>query len=505
MAGRTIMAAGLSLLLAGCAVSPQVLTEEEIAGFTAENLERLAAQQAPITGPVSLYEAMARALKYNLDFRVEQMKEALAVSEAALTSWEMLPKLVANAEASRRSNDPGGRSISLITGIQSLEPSRSTERTTLTADLTFSWNILDFGLSWVRAKQAADKVLIAAERRRKAVNRIMEDVRTAFWRAASGQRLSGALSRLERRVQRALRAARRMARSGETTPLTALTYERELVQIRRQIRQLEAELKTAKVQLAALMNVPPGARFTLRIPKHRRLPNVARMDVKRMIATALKNRPELREAAYRQRINQAEAEAALLELLPGIAPYVAANVDANELLYNNSWVTWGAKASWNLMRLFRYPARKKSIEARDKVLKAQALALTMAVMTQVHIARVRYLAQRRIYASAGEYLDVQRRILRQVKAARDTDAASEQTLIREEMNTLLARARYDVAYADLQNALAGLYASMGLDPLPGVVPAELSVKQLALKLKRAWERPNVWRVAMAATPSSAPK
>jgi outer membrane protein TolC len=497
MAGRKIIIAGLALLLAGCSVTPQPLSEEDIAGFTAGNLEALAARQAPITGPVSLYEAMARALKYNLDYRVEQMKEALAVSEAALSGWEMLPKLVASGEASRRSNDPGGRSVSLLTGIESLEPSRSTERTTLTGDLTFSWNILDFGLSWVRARQAADKVLIAAERRRKAVNRIMEDVRTAFWRAASGQRLSGALARLERRVQKALRYARRMARNGETTPLTALTYERELVQIRRQIRQLEAELKTARVQLAALMNVPPGARFRLRIPPQKRPRAIERMDVKRMIATALRNRPELREAAYRQRINQAEAEAAMLELLPGIAPFLSANVDANDLLYNNNWVTWGAKASWNLMRLFRYPARRRSIEAREKLLREQALALTMAVMTQVHIARVRYLARRRIHDTAREYLDVQQRILRQVKAARDTDAASEQTLIREQMNTLLARARLDVAYAELQNAVAGVYASMGLDPLPGVAPEELSVKALAARLKAAWERPRLTRLASA--------
>ncbi len=491
MAGKSMIAVGLALFLAGCAVRPEALTEEDIAAFTAENLSTLTSQQEPIRGPVSMYEAMARALKYNLDYRVEQMKEALAISEAALSNWDMLPKVVASSEWSRRSNEPGGRSQSLLTGITSLEPSKSTEKTTLTADLEFSWNILDFGLSWVRAKQAADKVLIAMERRRKVVNRIIEDVRSAFWKAASHQRLAGSMKRLSQRVRRALVHARRMARDGETTPLSALTYERELVNIRKQLRALQAELSVAKVQLAALMNVAPGTSFTLAIPRQRKARLNLDLAPERMIAIALKNRPELREAAYRQLINAREAQAALFELLPGLTPYAALNADANDFLYNNNWVSWGARASWNLMRLFRYPARKRAIENRNALLKEQAKALTMAVMTQVYISRIRYLQQRRIFDAAREYLDVQRRILRQVRAASAADAASEQTLIREQMNTILAAARYDVAYAGLQNAIANVYASLGLDPIPAEDIDSLPVKALAQRLRAAWNRRNV--------------
>ncbi|MDZ5461529.1 hypothetical protein [Azohydromonas lata] len=38
-------------------------------------------------------------------------------------------------------------------------------------------------------KQNADRVLIAEERRRKALHILMQDVRTAFWRTASAQKL----------------------------------------------------------------------------------------------------------------------------------------------------------------------------------------------------------------------------------------------------------------------------------------------------------------------------
>ncbi len=487
------VAAVAGIALSGCAVTPEKLTLEEAGAFTEANLRDLTAGQEPIHGPVGLYEAMARALKYNLDFRVEQMNQALALGDAALKGWEMLPQLVASSGWSRRSNEPGGRSQSLLTGITSLEPSKSTEKTSLTADLTFSWNILDFGLSYVRALQAADKALIAEERKRKVVNRIIEDVRTAFWRAATGQRLSGALSRLERRVRRALRNSRRLAASGQTTPLTALTYERELVGIKKQIHELQQELKTARLQLAALMNVAPGTRFRLAIPRRRPTGLGMKWNGARLIAAALENRPELREAAYRQRINRREAEAALLELLPGATLYTALNVDANDFLYNNNWVNWGAKASWNLMRLFRYPARRRLIRAKDELLHAQALALTMAVMTQVHVAHVRYIYQGRVLNSAREYYDVQRRILRQARASAAGDAVSEQTVIREQMNTLLAAARYDVAYAGLQNAIAGVYASIGRSPLDSGVSTDMSVRALAARLRRAWRSPPAAR------------
>jgi hypothetical protein len=59
------------------------------------------------------------------------------------------------------------------------------------------------------------------------------------------------------------------------------------------------------------------------------------------------------------------------------------------------------------------------------------------------------------------------------------------------MNTILAAARYDVAYADLQNAIANAYASMGLDPYDADAVKDMNVKALAASLRRAWTRRNV--------------
>ncbi len=480
-----IMAGGL--MLSGCAITPDPLTIDEINNFTRANVEQVVADQEPIAGSIGLYEAMARALKYNLDFKVEMMNEALSVSKFDLKKYDMLPSLVANSGYAGRNNESGGRSR-LITPPHtiSLAPSTSSEKNVLSGDLTFSWHILDFGLSYVRAKQAANDVLIAQERRRKVVNRIIEDVRSAYWRALSAQRLVGSLSRLRHRVERALRNSRLLSRSGEAAPLTAMTYERELVGIKKQIDELNRDLRTSKIQLAALMNVPPGTSFRLRDTRRKKTRLQLTMGPEQMIASALRNRPELREAAIKVRINRQDANAAMLELLPGANLYAATSIDSNDFLFHNQWISWGAKASWNLMRLFAYPAKKASIDAKRELEKQQALALTMAVMTQVHVARARFRYSRYILNAAREYYNVQRRILRRVRAQKRSNAASEQTLIREEMNALVAAVRYDVAYADMQNAYANIYASMGVDPYATDLDGAGSVKALAGSLRHTW-------------------
>jgi outer membrane protein TolC len=205
-----------------------------------------------------------------------------------------------------------------------------------------------------------------------------------------------------------------------------------------------------------------------------------------MIQTAVYNRPELREVEYKKRINVREADAALLEMLPGIQIYAGSNADSNDFLLHNDWVNWGAKASWNLLKIFSYRDRKDLIERQDDMLGQRSLALTMAVMTQVHVSRIRFLHEQKELRTAAEYRDVQRRLLEQMRAEHAADRISKQTLIREEMNTLVAEAKYDMAYAMLQNAYANLFSSMGLDPYAWEVNRDQDVASLSASLKQLW-------------------
>jgi outer membrane protein TolC len=482
IAGALIVAGVLS----GCSIKPTAISEEELSEFVGLNAENLVADQEAIHGPIGLYDAMARALKYNLDFRVEMMNEALAARTLDVKSAALLPQVVAQSGYNGRDPASGSYSKSLATNTRSKDASTSSEAETFNADITATWNILDFGVSYIRAKQAGDEALIATERRRKAVNRIVEDVRTSYWRAATAERLLSGLQSLEGRVNEALANSRSLAREGALAPLTALTYQRELVDIRKQIHQLELELKTAKIQLAALMNVPPGSSFKLVVPSRGESHLKLKQSSAELVELAMRNRPELREALLKERISAKEVDAQLLQLLPGIQVFGGVNWDSNDFLVSGDWMSWGAKASWNLLRVFQMPQIKKEGEARQALAREQSLALTMAVFTQVHAARARYVQNAEILKDSAEYHAVQTRILKQVRASAQSDATSEQSLIREEMNTLVASVKYDIAHADLQNAFANVYASVGIDPYAAGVTGEENVKELARSLKSTW-------------------
>lgn len=479
------------LVLAGCAVMPKPFSAQEIDAQSIERKESFVANQEAITGPISLHEATARALKYNLDYKVELFDEALRTRELKLSQYDLLPQLVASAGYAGRGNFSGASSSQLLgdnqIGAQTLVASTSADRDIFASDLAVSWDVLDFGLSYIRAKQKADEVLISQERRRKVVSRIVEDVRTAYWRAVSAERLIGKLTVLESDISEALESSSRAYERRKTPPLSALTYQRELLTIKEEIQDLQRELSVSKQQLAALMNVDPGQSFELVLPDRAQSAVEFSLNPDEMVDIALRNRAELREISYQQRINDKDATAALLDLLPSLRAYGGFNYDSNDFLFNNSWTGWGARASWNLVEAFRYPARKKTVAAQEALLDQRALALTMAVVTQVHVSRTRFeLAKRRV-ETVRSYHDVQDKILDQIDAGFNAKRVSRQTVIREKMNEIVAEAKYDIAIADMHNAFANIHSSMGLDPFGVDVRSDLSVSELSEKLKTYWD------------------
>jgi outer membrane protein TolC len=481
------LAAALALLCGGCAVVPQPLEPAKLGVQAKARLERMIApEQEPVTGAIDLYEAMARAIKYNLDYRVEMMEQALRLRDLDLRRFDMLPQVVAAANHNGRDSDAGGISRSLISGRESLEPSTSSERQVTDASLTLSWDVLDFGLGYVRAQQAADQVLVAEERKRKIVNRIVEDVRTAYWRTVSAERMLGRLQDLETEVDKSLANAREQFARRETAPLAALTYEREILTIRREIQSLQRELALAKRQLAALMNLAPETDYRVVLPERAVAWPALDRTLAQMTLEAVRNRPELREVSYQLRINERASDAALLELLPSLRAFVGPSWTSNELAYHKNWVGWGARASWNLINVFKLDAAQAQVRAQGELLDQRALALTMAVATQVVVSRAQYEHRQREVRTAAEYHAVQQKIIEQMRAHWQAERVSRQTLVREEMNSLVAEVRLDIALAELQNAFANVHASMGLDPFGEGVSSHDGVAALSAHLRRLW-------------------
>ncbi len=480
------MSVGIVLFVAGCAVTPVPLTPEDLDQRVQKDLTQLAEYQEPVSRPITLYEAMARALRFNLEARVQGLKEMVAHRQLNLAHYDLLPKVVADAGYSGRNNFAGARSRSLLSGQTSLEPSTSSEKDIFTSNLTLSWDVLDFGLSYVRAQQASNDVLIAEEDKRRIANRVIQEVRSAFWKALGAERVLGRLSFLDDWVSHALSEAQIIRARALEAPLTSLQYERELLQAQQEIQQLHQDLSVARIELGELMNLAPGEPYELVQPKRTPPASKVKENLHDLERRALLSRPELRTVDYQKRINSNETKVAILELMPSLNVYLGGNYDSNSFLFHNNWLSYGAKISWNLMNAFRYPARLQVIDAQKEVLDVQSLALTMTIMTQVHVAVAQYEAALEDVKLTQRYFETQMKIAAHVHQSWGLNRLSEHMVIREKVQGLLAELRYEMALAKLEMAYANLLAAIGEDPFP-VNLSDEEVDKLAQDLQQRWE------------------
>lgn len=251
---------------------------------------------------------------------------------------------------------------------------------------------------------------------------------------------------------------------------------------------MRSESFAAKRQLAALMNVNPATKFTLALPPRKSQDSTVAFKPDAMVRHALLYRPELRELNYEQRISEREATGALLNLLPSLRFFGGFNHNSNDFLFNNEWLSWGTRASWNIFELFRYPGTKKSNELQQELLNQRSLALTMAVVTQVHVSVGRYEIARQRLETTENYFDVNNNILEQTEIGYNTRKVSYQNFVREKMNSIVAEARYDVARASVENAYANIFASIGQDTFGQIDVSESSVDDLAKHFKGHWSQ-----------------
>ena len=474
--------------LAGCAVTPDPLSEVDIARISQDRFNEAYARQEPVKGAIDLSEAMARAVLYNLDDRVQVAESLLRSRELASASAAMLPSLTSSASRNLRNKVEASSSYNLSSGSNNFNASTSQDERVNTSNAALAWNVLDLGLSYVRANQSADQLLAAEERRRRVLARLVEEVRTAYWRALAADYLSRELPKVEARAHEALEQSRLLIKDGNISPQTALAYQKEIYEIQDRVQSVQTEVVTAKAQLASLMNLPPGTQFTLVHPKAepttRPLPNA-----KSMMASALEYRPEVREAFYQERITSRDQLISILETLPSANLFVNANTTSNSYTLNKEWLGYGAQASWNLMRVFTLPLRQAEAEAKENLAQERARALVSTLALQVAISRDRYAQARRRLQTASDFQNVQNELLEQLRASTMAARSGEQELVREELSALLARARYDVAYAEVQGAWAVVQTTMGRDPYPVLVSNDLHEMKAAFRAKLSGREP----------------
>jgi len=455
-----------ALLLSGCGtIKPEPLTQDEIGARVSADRAAMYRDQQPVSGPLTLSDAMARALKYNLDYRLKMMETALSRGILDISQQDMLPKLMTDAGYRWRDNDSSGTSVGIEDRVVSLRPSTSEEREHLLADATFSWDVLDFGMSYYRAKQQADNVNIAEERRRKVLQNIVQEVRDAYWRALGAQRLLSEAQPLAEEIQTALEKTREAERAGILPPVEGLEYQRALLDAVALLNQKRQEMQMAKSELAALLNLPSTTDFTLQDVANPALSGVpSQLDTLEQMA--LERRPELREEDYKTRIDVLETKRQIASLFPNLNLFGGISYDSNSYLYNNSWVQGGVGVSMNLFKLLSAPAISRTNDARLATDNARRMALSMAVLTQVRVSVERYKLAVYDYQIAQESARVDQRLASISRAGSDNSLSSDLESLRTQARSIVSRFQEAASYAQAQSAYGRVLNSVGIDLLP---------------------------------------
>lgn len=479
-------------LLAACAVKPEPVKTEDLVAMVSLDRQVIDANQEPMAGPLTLDEAMARAVLYNLDHRTRMMEEALALGQANLAKFDMLPVLAATAGFVSRDNFNASSSRSLETQRQSLEPSYSTDRDRRTADLRASWNILDFGVSYYQAVQQANNQLIAKMRQKKAMLRLLQQTRTAFWRAAAAQELRGDINRISLQVREAMRDLEKARNERMQTLASLLQFRRVLLDLLGQLEALDQALGQSELELKSLLNVDPTATIQLSLPQTWESLAPLGAPVEQLELLALQNSADIEEQVYSRRVDLAETRKALLRLLPGLEFSASHNVDSNSFLSNQTWNEVGVRLTWNIFRLLTINSQMEVADARENLSTVRRLAINMAVVSRLHISWRRYIDMVSQLSRSEDIEAVERDIAKLSEANVAADSGARIERIRSEVSALRAQLRRYEVYANAQDALGSLFQSLGLNPVPDNFRA-LGVQTLAKDLRAnmaPWEVGN---------------
>lgn len=407
----------------------------------------------PLT--IGMEDAVALAIERSSAVKAKQLEALLAQQTAEHFSVEMLPSFTASGDFYAR--DSKALSHSSLSSTYST----SSEERMISGDLKVGWNVLDFGLSYLRARQSREKSMAVNEDARRIAFRTAADARLAFWNSLALRQLRAGMTALAPQTKKTLKRLDAGLADAAVDHGGLLQDKRELVAAMTDADAMLSRLSPAELELCSLIACPSMQDMNLEVPASEFGTETG--DAGTEIAEALRNRPELRSLFHEAEINEAQARSAVLQLLPSLGSAAALNGDSNMYLFNANWLSLAANASLNLLKLARLPQQGKINATQRQVHREQAIAAAHGVALQVLLARQRIVLAERTLAAAEAQLSLERQQMEQTKREVSVGAARANSLTALQYRHLAAEVRCTLARGDLVQAIATHTDSLGRD------------------------------------------
>jgi len=433
------------LLLSGCSRGDNAAVAEG-AGYNPENVyyndwdravridvdmqNMYVATPTKIEKPIDLYMAMSLALKYNYTRRLASYEDS--VIRAGQSPVNRLPEIVSKAGYINETNSDA-----------------------LSPDLKVAWNMLDMTMVYCQSHNKDYSSSVAFEESRKVIHNILQEARTLYWKTLTAQRLIPVIDDMTEymtlEVDDMNAQAKALETEGKNPDVQQLVKKRQYMEAIKNLAALKRDMETAQTRLASLMGLHPSTEFKLVGSEYGNfdLPKI-RNSLSDLEWLALNNRPELREHDL---VTSAERLKLVIKDFrdPGLKQY-----KNDPDFYNRLWSKQAREIG---LSVFEDISNPNAIDMEN--LRRQRM--TALILSQVYVAWAQYMSAVEDYQINMEIAATSENIAEDFTIAAGSKAEKSQL---EAARAIEDEVKAFKAYADLQEALGNLYATIGLDAIP---------------------------------------
>ncbi len=476
------------LMASGCMNTFTTLYKVDLAAQrrlnAAEDLALLRPEYPPmdLPDPLTLDDAVHIGLENNLDMRISRIMAEINDDKALVEKLKMLPS------ASFRGNFSQSNVLS-ATDEDQIQKS---------ATLTLSWNILDFGLSYIRARQTAIRTEIKRMERIRQAQNLASNIFTAYWKTVLAEQSLEELRKIEREIGEYKKKAEILVAEKRLDPIASKAIEKKIIELAITAENLQAEISGAKIQLVQLMGLNPMTPINLKREPFReyveRMPLPESLASEKLERISLHNRPEMFTADMDIQVQQDEAKAMLLSMFPGIGLAFSTNYNANSSYQNNFWFNWAASVTNSLLSIpgkyFNWEAQNKNLDMAT----LRRLMLSAGVIVQTHVALHDYRVKIRQFRLYEDSFSITKDLLNMSRERHQLGLLSSWALTQRMLEEVVARLGRDRRIIDLMNAYNTLLVTLGLDysqwrqPLPDMdeeaMPDDIQYKDIVKRERK---------------------
>ncbi len=383
-----------------------------------------------IEKPIDMYMAMALALKYNYTRRLISYQQSLI--EAGKVPTDKLSEIASHA---------GYDNAPL--------------NTRMSPDLKVAWNVLDISTVYYQNIDPTYKNGVATEQSRKVIHNILQETRSLYWQTLAAQKLIPTLDEMTEymtlEVDEMNVKAKELAEQGQYLSTEELQRKRDYMEAVKKAADLRRKMETAQTRLAALMGFHPSTEFKLVGSEYGNFELPAmKNELAQLEWLALTNRPEMRAHDLSTNVED------LKIVVKGFKEPELNTYKNDPNYYNRLWSKQAQQVGMTIIEDVRNP---KISELND--LRRQRM--TNLIISQVYVAWARYTSAVEDYQINMEIADTSENIAEDITVK---DGSRDAKSILESARAVDDEVQAFLAYAEVQDALGNLYATVGLDAIP---------------------------------------